>query len=60
VIDILDHLIIHENKWIFVDLPSAQKFTELFYFMNEKYYSGIESAAMHRTVGDCLKYALGK
>lgn len=60
VIDILDHLIIHENTWIFTDLPSAQKFVELFYFMNEKYYAGIESAAMHRTVGDCLKYALGK
>lgn len=54
---ILAHLIIHEDTWIFKDLPSAKKFAELFYVMNEKYYAGTESAAMHRTVGDCLRYA---
>lgn len=57
---ILEHLIIQNNKRIFKDVSSAKKFAELFYRMNEKYYAGIESAAMHRTVGDCLKYALGK
>ncbi len=54
---ILEHLIIRENKRIFKDLPSAKIFAELFYHMNEKYYAGIESAAMYRTVGDCLRYA---
>ncbi|MCX6825605.1 MAG: HD domain-containing protein [candidate division SR1 bacterium] len=57
---LLEHLIIQDKKWIFTDLEFAKKYAELFYKMNSSYYSGIESAAMHQTVGDCLRYALKK
>ena len=54
----LDNLIAKNNQWLFKDFESAKKYTELFLKLNTKYYSGIHSAVMFRTVGDYLKYAL--
>jgi uncharacterized protein len=57
---LLGDLIVIDNKWIFKTLENAHKYAVLFSFLNRKYYSGIESALMFRTVGDYLKYALKK
>lgn len=57
---ILNHLMVKDTKRIFTDLESAKIYATLFHKMNEKYYAGIESAAMYQTVGDCLKCAWKK
>jgi len=56
----LNKLLAKNNKWIFRNFESAQKYAELFLKLNKSYFSGIESAAMFQTVGDCLKYALSE
>lgn len=60
IFSLLDHLITKDNTWIFTDLESAKTYAEIFHRTNEKYYSGIESALMHQTVGYCLKHAWEK
>jgi len=57
---ILDNLIIKDNKWIFKNFEVALEYSKLFYLLNTKYYSGLQTAVMFRTVGDYLKYALEK
>ncbi len=57
---ILDNLIIENSSWVFKDFESAKKYAELFLKLNTIYYSGLPSAIMFRTVGDCLRYALRK
>jgi len=56
----LDNLVTENNNWIFKEFESAKKYAELFFKLNKKYYSGLASAIMFRTVGDYLKYALKK
>ncbi len=56
----LDNLVTENNNWIFKEFESAKKYAELFLKLNKKYYSGLASAIMFRTVGDYLKYALKK
>ena len=56
----LDNLVTEKNNWTFKEFEPAKKYAELFLKLNEKYYSGLSSAIMFRTVGDCLKYALQK
>lgn len=56
----LDNLVTENNNWIFKEFESAKKYAELFFKLNEKYYSGLSSAIMFRTVGDYLRYALKK
>ena len=60
IVYILDHLIVKDGKWIFTDFASAKRYAELFYRINEIYYTGIEIAVMFQTVWDCLKYARQK
>lgn len=55
---LLESLTINENNWIFDDKSNALMFAGLFDRMNTVYYSGLPSAIMFRTVGDCLKYSL--
>ena len=55
-----NNLVAKNNYWLFKNFDSAKKYAELFLKLNTKYYSGISSAVMFRTVGDYLKYALKK
>lgn len=56
--DIIDRLTTQDKKWIFKDVFSARKFAELFKAVNTKYFAGIESAVMFKSVADYLRYAL--
>jgi HD superfamily phosphohydrolase len=56
----LNNLEAKNGKWFFKNYQSAKMFARLFSEMNKKYYSGIPTALMFRTVGDYLKYALDK
>jgi len=56
----LDNLAVENNFWVFKNFESAQKYAKLFLRLNTKYYSGLSSGVMFRTVGDCLRYALEK
>lgn len=56
----LENLKAKDGRWFFKNYQSAHRFTKLFYAVNQKYYAGLPTALMFRTVGDCLKYALKK
>lgn len=56
----LNNLTSENGQWVFKNFESAKKYAELFKKLNIKYYAGIESAVMFRTVGDCLRHALSK
>ena len=58
--DVLANLVVKNDRWIFKNLKTAKKFAELFFKMNRIYFSGLPTAIMFRTVGDCLKYTLRK
>ena len=57
---ILSNLIVKNNKWIFNNFSTAQIFADNFYYINKKYYAGLITAIMFKTLSDCLKYALKK
>jgi uncharacterized protein len=54
----LDRLMAHENRWVFSDLEAAHEFAKYFALINSKYYSGIGSALMFRSVGDVVRHAV--
>ncbi len=58
--NILDNLIVNNDRWIFKNFKTAKKFAQLFYKMNRDYYADFSAAIMFKTISDCLKYALGK
>lgn len=58
--ELLNNLIVKNEKWIFKNQNSAEKFSLLFSELNKKYYSGFISAIMFITVANYLKYALEK
>jgi len=45
-------------RWVFAGPRRARRFAELFAELNGRYFSGLPSAAMFRSVGDCLRHAL--
>lgn len=47
-------------RWAFTDTARARRFAELFAELNGRFFSGLPSAAMFRSVGDCLRHALGR
>lgn len=57
---LLYNLIVQDREWVFKNVESARKFSEMFLKLNVEYYAGFRSALMFRTVGDYLKYALEK
>ena len=57
---LLDNLTVENNLWIFKDITSTERYAELFLKLNTDYYAAIKSAIMFRTVGDCMRYCLGK
>ncbi len=56
----LDNLIVKNKAWLFKDFTSAKKYADLFFLLNEKYFSSLASTVMFKTVGECVKYALLK
>lgn len=58
VAQILHDLTAQNNDWIFTNKLAARKFAELFRTINVKYFAGIESAVMFKSVADYLRYAL--
>lgn len=58
--EFLDRLCIIDRQWVFIDPQLALKFAEFFRYTNDKYYSGLKSAVMLRSVGDFLKYSLSQ
>jgi len=56
----IDNLLVEDQKWIFKNFESAEKYAKLFLKLNTDYYAGLPSAVMFRTVGDYLRYALSK
>lgn len=49
-----------DNKWVFDNFQIAKEYAELFKELNDKYWAGLESAAMFGAVGGCMKHALSK
>jgi uncharacterized protein len=56
----LEELTVSKNRWVFKSVDSARDFAKLFFHLNSKYFSGLTSAVMFRTVGDYIGYALEK
>lgn len=54
----IENLTAYNGKWVFRNIESAEKYAKLFLELNTKFYSGLSSAVMFRTVGDYLRYAL--
>lgn len=57
---ILAELKVDNNRWFFETPETAKEYAELFKYLNDTRYSGIESAMMLSSVGKYLKYALEK
>lgn len=57
---VLSDLQVGDGRWFFTSYHSAKRYAELFLHLNRIHWSGLASAVMFRTVGDCLKYALKK
>lgn len=58
--DILQHLKVIDNQWVFSTVTYGQLYASVFRHLNTTYYSGVYSAMMFATVGEYLKYALRK
>ncbi|GIW57621.1 MAG: hypothetical protein KatS3mg083_566 [Candidatus Dojkabacteria bacterium] len=56
----IDNLSAENGRWIFKNFESAEKYAELFLWLNTEYYAGLPSAVMFRSVGDYLRYALSQ
>lgn len=54
----LDNLNVENNYWVFSNFESAKKYAELFLKLNSLCYASLTAAAMFKTVGDCIQYAL--
>ncbi len=57
---LLDSLITVNQQWIFINKSSANQYAKLYSLLNRKYWSGLTTAAMFKTVGECVKYAIDK
>jgi hypothetical protein len=60
VSSLLSHLKVVDKLWVFDDFESARRYAVLFRLVNDKYYSGLPSAAMHCAVGAYMKHGLEK
>lgn len=58
--DILSHLLVRNNTWVFGNANSAKEFAKLFKKINDIYYSDISTAIMFQTTSDFLKHAVKK
>jgi len=56
--EFIDNLIIINDFWVFKKERLARKYAYLFLDVNNKFWSGIESAVMFKTTSDLVKYAI--
>ena len=49
-----------DNRWVFKNFSTARQFAQDFFDLNTDYWSGPRTAAMFFTVGEYLRYAMGK
>jgi hypothetical protein len=54
----IKNLCIVNNRWVFKNKNWAENFAKFYKKMNDKFYSGIASALMFRTIGDLISYSL--
>jgi HD superfamily phosphohydrolase len=54
----LSSMIVYNQKWVFTDFETGQSFAQVFADLNEGFWAHFKSAAMFRTLGNCLRYAL--
>jgi len=59
-LDFLDKLKTIDGQRVFENHNRAQKFADLFFHMNDAYYSDLKAAMMHQTTADYLKRAWEK
>ncbi len=57
---LLSRLTVHKSRWIFTDLKSGLAYARFFKNLNANNWASLTTAAMFKTVGDCLNYALKK
>jgi hypothetical protein len=55
---VLESLKSNGRAWYFDTVEAARRYAELFSHLNTLFWSGLPSAMMFRTVGDCLGYAI--
>ncbi|OGG01929.1 hypothetical protein A2Z33_01685 [Candidatus Gottesmanbacteria bacterium RBG_16_52_11] len=58
--EFLDRLVIRDQNWVFTSGRAALSYARLFLKLNRKFYSGLASAVMFRTVGDAVSAGLGE
>lgn len=58
--ELLEHLQVIDNRWVFDEYESARKYAEIFKELNDVYYSGKEAVAMHSRTSNWIKYAIDK
>ncbi len=58
--DILNHLKILNEKWVFDNFEYAKKYAQIFKKLNDVYYSNKETAAMFLRTSNWIKYAIDK
>ncbi len=56
--EILKHLHVIDNKWVFDNFAIAKKYAELFKKLNDIYYSNKEAAVMYLRTSRWIKYAI--
>ena len=57
---LLNSLVTINQQWVFTNELNASQFAKLYSRLNKKYWSGPTTAAMFKTVGECVKYAIDK
>jgi len=58
--DFVSNFKIVDDFWVFKDKETAKKYAYLFVDINNFFWSGIETGVMFKTMGDLIKYAIGK
>jgi hypothetical protein len=57
---IIENLMIVNNEWVFREYKLALLFAESYKYLNDRYFTSIETVAMFWRVGNYLKYSLKK
>ncbi|MFC1687215.1 HD domain-containing protein [Patescibacteria group bacterium] len=56
--NLLTHLTVKDNQWIFSQYTHAATFAKLFYELNKGYWADMGSGVMFQTVGDYIAHAI--
>lgn len=60
ITNFLAHLAVVNRQWVFKTLPTARRYAELFTLLNTAQWSSLTTAAMFKSVSECLQYAMNK